>query len=150
MKPIYYLYNNEAIATTALLSMINKLKQIDIALAPLILPFLFDNRTVNHLLRKEVNYLNIEQFVQDKRLYFTAFNNRFLSLLPVTINALMILRKSGVIKITDMISIKKELEFDINKLGIRFAKIEKVIPIFVELIKDYSLTDLYIIFKIQL
>lgn len=119
---------------------------MNIALAPLVLPFLLDNRIVNHLLKDEANYENIEQFIQSKRLYFTSFNNRFLSLLPVTVNALMILQKSNVINITDIISIKKEFEFDVNELGLRFT--ENAIPKFIALIKNYSLSDLYIIFKI--
>lgn len=150
MNISYYIYNNEAIATAVLMSVITKLKRINIALAPLVLPFLLDNRIVNHLLKDEANYENIEQFIQSKRLYFTSFNNRFLSLLPVTVNALMILQKSNVINITDTISIKKEFEFDVNELGLRFTKIENAIPKFVALIKDYSLSDLYIKFKIQL
>lgn len=150
MNISYYIYNNEAISTAVLMSVITKLKQINIALAPLVLPFLLDNRIVNHLLKDEANYENIEQFIQSKRLYFTSFNNRFLSLLPVTVNALMILQKSNVINITDTISIKKEFEFDVNELGLRFTKIENAIPKFVALIKDYSLSDLYIKFKIQL
>lgn len=150
MNISYYIYNNEAIATAVLMSVITKLKRINIALAPLVLPFLLDNRIVNHLLKDEANYENIEQFIQSKRLYFTSFNNRFLSLLPVTVNALMILQKSNVINITDIISIKKEFEFDVNELGLRFTKIENAIPKFFALIKDYSLSDLYIKFKIQL
>ena len=150
MNISYYIYNNEAIATAVLMSVITKLKRINIALAPLVLPFLLDNRIVNHLLKDEANYENIEQFIQSKRLYFTSFNNRFLSLLPVTVNALMILQKSNVINITDIISIKKEFEFDVNELGLRFTKIENAIPKFVALIKDYSLSDLYIKYKIQL
>lgn len=63
MKISYYIYNNEAIATAVLISVITKLKQIDIALAPLFLPFLLDNRIVNHLLKDEANYTNIEQFI---------------------------------------------------------------------------------------
>ncbi|WP_371751540.1 three component ABC system middle component [Snodgrassella alvi] len=150
MNISYYIYNNEAISTAVLMSVITKLKRINVALAPLVLPFLLDNRIVNHLLKDEANYENIEQFIQSKRLYFTSFNNRFLSLLPVTVNALMILQKSNVINITDTISIKKEFEFDVNELGLRFTKIENAIPKFVALIKDYSLSDLYIKFKIQL
>ena len=123
MNISYYIYNNEAISTAVLMSVITKLKRINIALAPLVLPFLLDNRIVNHLLKDEANYENIEQFIQSKRLYFTSFNNRFLSLLPVTVNALMILQKSNVINITDIISIKKEFEFDVNELGLRLSLI---------------------------
>jgi len=42
------------------MSVITKLKQMNIALAPLVLPFLLDNRIVNHLLKDETNHKNIE------------------------------------------------------------------------------------------
>lgn len=108
MKQIYYLYNNEAIATSVLLSLITKLKEIEIAFAPLVLPFLLDNRTVNHLSKDNVSYAKLEEFIQSRQIYFSTFNNRFLSLLPITINALMILYKSCVIRINDKIILNKK------------------------------------------
>lgn len=150
MKQIYYLYNNEAIATSVLLSLITKLKEIEIAFAPLVLPFLLDNRTVNHLSKDNVSYAKLEEFIQSRQIYFSTFNNRFLSLLPITINALMILYKSCVIRINDKIILNKKIELETEELGNRFTKIESVIPKFITMIKDYSPTDLYILLNIQL
>lgn len=150
MKQIYYLYNNEAIATSVLLSLITKLKEIEIAFAPLVLPFLLDNRTVNHLSKDNVSYAKLEEFIQSRQIYFSTFNNRFLSLLPITINALMILYKSCVIRINDKIILNKKIELETEELGNRFTKIESVIPKFIAMIKDYSPTDLYILLNIQL
>lgn len=62
----------------------------------------------------------------------------------------MILQKSDVINITDSITINTLLKFDANELGLRFTKIEHVIPKFVAMIENYSLSDLYYIFRIQL
>lgn len=150
MKQIYYLYNNEAIATSVLLSLITKLKEIEIAFAPLVLPFLLDNRTVNHLSKDNVSYAKLDEFIQSRQIYFSTFNNRFLSLLPITINALMILYKSCVIRINDKIILNKKIELETEELGNRFTKIESVIPKFIAMIKDYSPTDLYILLNIQL
>lgn len=150
MKQIYYLYNNEAIATSVLLSLITKLKEIEIAFAPLVLPFLLDNRTVNHLSKDNVSYAKLEEFIQSRQIYFSTFNNRFLSLLPITINALMILYKSCVIRINDKIILNKKIELETEELGNRFTKIESIIPKFIAMIKDYSPTDLYILLNIQL
>lgn len=46
MKQIYYIYNNEAIASCILLSVLNKVGKLDIARLCLILPFLLDDRTL--------------------------------------------------------------------------------------------------------
>lgn len=90
MKQIYYIYNNEAIASCILLSVLNKVGKLDIALLCLILPFLLDDRTVNYLAKNQGQNLSIEH---QPRL-FVSFNKRYLSLLPITIN---ILRRGNII-----------------------------------------------------
>jgi len=99
MKEIYYTYNNEAIASCVLLSVLNQVDKLDIARSCLILPFLLDDRTVNHLTKNQGQSLSLEQLVKDQSRLFISFNKRYLSLLPVTINSLMILSKSTQITI---------------------------------------------------
>ena len=46
MKEMYYIYNNEAIASTCILLILQKIPNIEIAKLCLVLPFLLDDRTV--------------------------------------------------------------------------------------------------------
>lgn len=94
MKQIYYIYNNEAIASCILLSVLNKVGKLDIALLCLILPFLLDDRTVNYLAKNQGQNLSIEQLIKCQPRLFVSFNKRYLSLLPITIN---ILRRGNII-----------------------------------------------------
>ncbi len=150
MKEIYYTYNNEAIASCALLSVLNQVDKLDIARSCLILPFLLDDRTVNHLTKNQGQNLSLEQLEKDHPRLFISFNKRYLSLLPVTINSLMILSKSTQITIGDGIIKAEKFSFDNTNLGDRFSKIEKAIPDFVTMIEKYQTTQLYKALKIQL
>lgn len=150
MKEIYYVYNNEAISSCIFLSILNRIKKLDIARSCLILPFLLDDRTVNYLVNNNDVEFNLEEFVSGQSRLFVSFNRRYLSLLPVTINSLMLLNKSKQIKIENEITNNEIVNLEEQKLGDRFNKIEKVIPKFLSMTKEYSTAHLYKILNIQL
>ena len=148
MKEIYYVYNNEAISSCTLFSILNEVKELDIARACLILPFLLDDRTTNYLLRNEDT--DLDQLIKEKPRLFVSFNKRYLSLLPVTINSLMLLNKSKQIVIGEKITTNNSFNIDNFELGERFIKINRVIPKFVSMTEKLTTEHLYKIFKIQL
>ncbi|MDR2010909.1 MAG: DUF6521 family protein [Bacteroidales bacterium] len=153
MKEIYYTYNNEALASCVFLSILQHIKTLDIACSCLILPFLFDDRTVKYLseiCENQHDELSLEQIMEDKPLLFTSFNKRYLSLLPITINSLMILSKSDQINISKEIHCITNSNMDNNVMGERFNRITKVIPLFLSIIQKHSTTQLYKLLKIQL
>lgn len=150
MKEVYYIYNNEAIASCIFLSVLNKVEELDIARSCLILPFLLDDRTINYLKREQESNINLEQLIKEYPRLFVSFNKRYLSLLPITINALMMLSKGNQINIENQIKTVSNLNFENEELGNRFLKIEDVIPKFLTLLDEYSTAELYKILKIQL
>ncbi|MBW6483258.1 MAG: hypothetical protein K0B10_09370 [Vicingaceae bacterium] len=150
MKEVYYIYNNEAIASCIFLSVLNKVEELDIARSCLILPFLLDDRTINHLKREQESNVNLELLIKEYPRLFVSFNKRYLSLLPITINALMMLSKGNQINIENQIKTVSNLNFENEELGNRFLKIEDVIPKFLTLLDEYSTAELYKILKIQL
>jgi hypothetical protein len=150
MKEIYYTYNNEAIASCVFLAVLDRLKTLDIARSCLMLPFLLDDRTVRYLSENQNNEFTLEQMKNNKPLLFTSFNKRYLSLLPVTINSLMILHKSNQIGIKKEIYIVNMLPIYNSMMGERLNKIIDVIPIFLSIIGNYSTKRLYKLLNIQL
>ncbi|OPC66451.1 hypothetical protein BAY13_17090 [Elizabethkingia bruuniana] len=150
MKEIYYTYNNEAIATCVLLTVINKTKKIDIARCCLLLPFFLDDRMVGYLNNNASEDLSLENIVNGRQRLFAAFNKKYLSLLPVMINSLMILKKSGQIRIEGHIYSTSKLDTAHFDLGIRFSKIREVIPYFLELTNTYPTEKLYKLLRVQL
>ena len=149
MKEVYYTYNNEAIGSCIILSFLDKVGEIDIARSCLILPFLLDDRSVKYLNSNIVDD-TIESIVKNHPNLFTSFNNRFLSLLPVTLNALSILSKTGQIDVKNTISIKGQFSIENVDMGNRYNRIEKIIPIFIQLLANHSTSQLYKILNIQL
>ncbi len=150
MKEIYYTYNNEAIASCVFLAVLDRLKTLDIARSCLILPFLLDDRTVKYLSENQNDEFTLEQMKRDKPLLFTAFNKRYLSLLPITINSLMILHKSNQINIGKEICIVNLLPIYNSMMGERLNKIIDAIPVFLSIISNYSTVQLYKTLNIQL
>ncbi|WP_376777334.1 three component ABC system middle component [Flavobacterium covae] len=150
MKEIYYTYNNEAISSCIILSVLNKVDKLDIARSCLILPFLLDDRTVNYLTKTRGENLSIEHLLKDQPRLFVSFNKRYVSLLPITINSLIILSKSNQIIIGSEIVKTKTFTFDNTNLGDRFSKIENVIPDFIDMFEKYTTSKLYKVLKIQL
>jgi len=150
MKEIYYVYNNEAIASCIFLSILNKVNSLDIARSCLILPFLLDDKTVSYLTKNQDIELDLEQLIKKQPRLFTSFNKRYLSLLPITINSFMLLNKSNQIKIENQITTNSSLNIENQELGNRFSKIEKIIPPFLSMIERYSTSQLYKTLKVQL
>lgn len=150
MKEIYYVYNNEAIATCIFLSIFSSVEKIDVARCCLFLPILLDDRMVGFLNNDSSDNLNFENLISSRSSLFAAFNKKYLSLLPVMINSLLILKKSDQINIEDMIiTTQKKLDINID-LGVRFAKIKSAIPYFLELTNNYPTEQLYKLLRVQL
>lgn len=152
MKEIYYTYNNEAIASCVFLELLQKVGTIDIARSCLILPFLLDDRTVKYFQKlSDEEKISLEYMTKEQPRLFTSFNKRYLSLLPITINSLLLLNKNNQIGITSSeISSKSELLYGETDMGNRFNEIKKALPTFTRMIEKYSTIQLYRILKIQL
>lgn len=150
MKEIYYVYNNEAIASCIFLSILNNVGKLDIARSCLILPFLLDDRTVSYL-SKNLNYeLELEQLIKEQSRLFTSFNKRYLSLLPVAINSLVLLGNSNQVSLGSEIANNTILNLEKKNLGDRFNKIEEIIPKILLMLEKYSTVQLYKALKVQL
>lgn len=150
MKEVYYVYNNEAISSCVLLSVIDKLGKIDISRCCLVLPFLLDDRTTTYVMKNFDNETSLSNLVNTQPRLFASFNKRYLSLLPVMINALMILKKGNQVGINDQIISNNSLDLTNLNLGERFSRINGVIPVFLKLLENYSTEQLYKIFRVQL
>ena len=150
MKEVYYVYNNEAIASCILLSVLKIVGELDIARCCLVLPFLLDDRTVSYVNRNSTEELTLKKLIDEQPSLFASFNKRYLALMPIMINSLMILKKGDEIRIHDQIISNNKLDVSNAELGDRFLKIRKAIPYFVELIQNYPTEHLYKILRVQL
>ncbi|HSC54465.1 MAG TPA: three component ABC system middle component [Phnomibacter sp.] len=150
MKEVYYVYNNEALASCVLLSVINKVGILDIPRCCLVLPFLLDDRTISFVTKNFTNEMTLKKLVEEQPRLFASFNKRYLSLMPVMINSLMILKKGNQISILDQIMSNNGLEVNDLTIGDRFSKIQKAIPHFIAFTENHPTELLYKTLRVQL
>ena len=152
MKEVYYIYNNEAIASCIFLAYLQNVKSINMAQSCLILPFLLDDRTVTYFMNIQDDDDNsLEYIVNNRPKLFVSFNKRYLSLLPITINSILLLNKNKQIGISsNNIFTKVDFMCDEIDMGNRFERIKKVIPFLASILNKYSTSQLYKILKVQL
>jgi hypothetical protein len=93
---------------------------------------------------------SLENMVNGQQGLFAAFNKKYLSLLPVMINSIMILKKSELIRIENKIVSMHQLDITHLDLGNRFSKIRAVMPSFLELTNNYPTEQLYKLLRVQL
>ena len=152
MKEPYYVYNNEAISSLILFSVIKQLKSIEIARLFLILPCLLDDRFVNHLALTNIQ-TSLYTILKEKANLFANFNQRYLELMPIVTNSVMILKQCNLIIIRiDCLEVKEtgDLNNPFLDVGERLQKILKIIPTFLEIIAPINTPHLYKLLKVQL
>ena len=152
MKEVYYIYNNEAIASCIFLAYLQNVKTIDMAQSCLILPFLLDDRTVTYFMNiRDDDDNSLEYIVNNRPKLFVSFSKRYLSLLPITINSILLLNKNKQIGISsNNIFTKVDFIYGEVDMGNRFERIKKVIPFLASILNKYSTSQLYKILKVQL
>ncbi|WP_121664502.1 three component ABC system middle component [Metabacillus litoralis] len=120
------IYNNELIGLISILSVLNYHKKMSIGKSMLILPFFSHNNTLKVLKRKNIKVRSLEEFIIKYPSNFSNYNERFYSLLPVSINSIILLNRMKLISIKDgEILLKEDNVFEIgNKsLGNRAKEI---------------------------
>ncbi|WP_333663247.1 three component ABC system middle component [Acinetobacter sp.] len=148
MKNSYYVYNNEAIACCIFLEILREVEKMDYARFFLILPFLMDDRNVYFL--NKGGEIDVEDFFKNNN-RFNNFNSRFLSLIPIAINSLIMLTEIGLIGLDKQKNIFLiDNDFFNFSLSERLIRIESAIPILLDIILNISTESLYVNLGVEL
>jgi hypothetical protein len=149
-----YLYNNEAIGMIAITSVIQECKELSYSKSMLILPFLFHEETMSFLKRSNTIVRSSEEIIMKKTGFFSNFNSRYYSLLPISINSIMILREIGEIVIAENKIIHNSSINKINllsgNLGDRANNIRKAAYKLSNLLQLEDDSSMYLKLRIQL
>ncbi len=121
-------YNNIGIGLVSFLSIIRHYDELDYSKALLIQPLLLHNPLVNYVKKGSVVIRGIEDLTLSKIEYFLNFNNRYFSLLPLSINVILIAEKMKFIEFkNNTIVVNKDniqtFDFTSNDLGKRAKNI---------------------------
>jgi hypothetical protein len=149
----YNIYNNEGIGAITMASVLEHCQELSYSKAMLILPVLFHDESVTALKRSNAVLRSSEELMAKKVGLFGNFNARFYSLLPISINSLLILKDMGVIDIKEkMVSIRNnnQLDFSDQSLGKRAEGLIKASSRLAEILTSEDDQSLYLKFRIQL
>lgn len=150
MKEGYYIYNNEAIACSTIILVLQEVTRLDISKLCLVLPFLLDEKTVSLLEKNLDNGMSMDDIISNNPNCFSSFNRRYVALLPILINSITILYDAQIIKV-----FRKEILYSFtniifNDCGERFNRIRKIASSFAMILNNTQTTELYKALKIQL
>jgi len=146
-------YNNIGICLVALLSVIKDFEDLDYAKALLIQPLLLYNPLTNYVKKASVVIKGIEDLTLSKVEYFLNYNDRYFSLLPLSINTILIAEKMKFIKLEDTKIIVnksniKAFDFTSNLLGKRAKNIISASANISKLLKEES-SELYFKLRVE-
>ncbi len=91
-----YIYNNEAIAVISIIEVLKHMKKVSNAKFLLIFPLLSNEKLIAFLNKGTIR--SLEDLIVKKGTLFSGFNNSYTELLPVSLNALVILNEMKLIK----------------------------------------------------
>ncbi|MCB4760104.1 MAG: hypothetical protein LGB66_00485 [Sulfurovum sp.] len=146
-------YNNIGIGLVALLSVIRNFKDLDYSKALLIQPLLLHNPLVNYVKKSNVIINGIEDLTLSKVEYFLNYNDRYFSLLPLSINTILVAEKMKFLKLEDskIIVNKSNIEtfdFQSTLLGTRAKNIILASERISQLLKEES-KELYFKLRVE-
>ena len=146
-------YNNVGIGLVALLSVIKHFEDLDYAKALLIQPLLLHNPLTNYVKKANVVINGIEDLTLSKVEYFLNYNDRYFSLLPLSINTILIAEKMKFIKLEDTKIIVnksniKAFDFNSKLLGKRAKNIIAASANISRLLKEES-SELYFKLRVE-
>lgn len=102
--------NNEAIGLLAIQSVLSFLGSVNIAIAYLIIPLVFDKKIRNLLKRKNTFILSAQELVTSKSDYFIGFNEKFTDSLIISTNAILMGKELGLFSLENGILIYTEFQ----------------------------------------
>ena len=150
MSKSYYVYNNEAIASLILEKALCLLNEIEIARFLLILPIVLEDRIIVKM--RTGSFSDFGEFVGKHPTLFANFNDRYLDLIPISINSLTLLKEMGVLttRKNKIFHNPNHTNFSKPILSNRLENISGQMQNFINLTSGYETNTLYKILKIRL
>ncbi|MEK4524574.1 three component ABC system middle component [Paenibacillus sp. FSL H8-0104] len=152
MIPPKNLYNNEMIGAIAIYSVLFHLQTISVAKSMLIFPFISHQGTLDFLKNNNTTLRSLEEFIIKKPDFFSNYNDRYYSLLTLSVNSIILLKEMELIRIKNSeISINPEKKLAINKeaYGLRAFHISIAGKKLSEILNDND-KNLYLQLKVKL
>lgn len=93
------LFNNEVLAVIALFFVLRHFGEMSSSKVMLILPIAFHNKIISYINDSRTDVKSIDQLIIKKPEFFSNFNERFYSLLELSVNSILILASMNLVLI---------------------------------------------------
>lgn len=142
-------YNNIGVSSFALVYVLMQSKELSLAKLLLVYPFVSHKELLSYLGNSNASILSIEQLIIQKPSFFSNFNKRYYSHIPLFFNSIQYLYDAGYIDIRkSSVILKRDLPID-SSLGKRVNKIYKGSEN-LSLILEESASILYLNLRVEL
>lgn len=121
-------YNNELIGAIAIISILQHVKTLSYAKALLIYPMVSHKELLNFLKSENTIIRGLEELLAKKPNLFANFNERYFSLLSISIDSMCLLEQLGIAKMKNGVLLYNEsnnFDFESSDLGKRAHAIIK-------------------------
>lgn len=108
------LSNNELITGISILAVLRYSKIMEISKCMLIEPLMSYHKVTQLLERKNSSIKSIEDLIIKESITFSTFNDRYMERFVLTINAIMLFSKMGLLEIKDNLVVFQGEDFDFN------------------------------------
>lgn len=99
----------------SIMSILRHHDKLKLTKALLIMPFYSHNQTLQVLKKSNIKIRSIEEFIVKYPSYFANFNERFYSLIPITLNTILLMEQMKLIRVENgYINLNDEKSFDIS------------------------------------
>lgn len=145
-------YNNELIGLISILAVLNEHKKMSMGKALLILPLISHRNTLKTLNNKRVKIRSFEEFIVKYPSNFSNFNERFFSLITVSINSSILLCRMNLISIEGgslILSEENKFDFEEMTLGNRAKDVIAGAEVISQLLKEDT-HNLYLQLRVEL
>lgn len=145
------LRHNEIITGISILSVLKYSQTLDITKVMLIEPFLSYSSVLDLMARKNSSVQSVEDIIIKESISFVTFNERYRERFLLSVNAIMLFEKLGLLRIEDSMIIFRADDFDFNNnsLGKVVNKRVKAAPKLAEILMKGKASDLYLSLRVE-
>ena len=148
----YYIYNNVAITTLVIMSMLSVSPRIPLSKVALLMPMLLDDNITQKMAYQ--NYNSFDSVVTQNQVYLSNFNDRYTDLLPQVVNGISILLDLNLVSLFgEFITIENAESYEamLSKCDSkRFVCIQTAASKLLKLVKDADIANDYQKLNIEL
>lgn len=146
------LKNNELITGISILAVLQKMGTIELSKCMLIEPLLSYKKVLQLLTKKNSSIKSIEDLIIKESILFSDFNERYVQKFLLTINAIVLFKKLGLLEVKDNLLVYKDEGFYFNNIDLGEYAIKRVKAAnnLANILKKGEASDLYLSLRIEL